>query len=147
MTVEQLIAKQESMSNEALVGFAEEQVSKLAETRGRSHTMCVPPEITDTDMLFSELIKRFKKANQIKYNDLPEEMALATPILLWRFCAYKTQENEKIGKHYFIKDFLDHGEMKEFSGEHAFKEKKLYKDYCSMYWRIEQKLVPELYTK
>lgn len=64
MTVEKLKAKQESMSNEALIGFAEEQVSVLAKTGGKSHRMCVPPKITDTDMLFSELIKRFKKANE-----------------------------------------------------------------------------------
>lgn len=64
MTVEEFTAKQESMSNEALIGFAEEQVSALAKTGGKSHRMCVPPQITDTDMLSSELIKRFKKANE-----------------------------------------------------------------------------------
>ena len=50
------------MSNEALIGFAEDQITELARTGGRSHKMCVPPSITDTDMLFSELIRRFKKA-------------------------------------------------------------------------------------
>ena len=50
------------MSNEALIGFAEDQITELVITGGRSHKMCVPPSITDTDMLFSELIRRFKKA-------------------------------------------------------------------------------------
>jgi len=68
MTPEELQAKQDAMSNDALIGFAEDQVSKLAETGGKSHTMCVPPEITDTDMLFSELIRRFKKANESGLN-------------------------------------------------------------------------------
>lgn len=39
---------------------AEKHVSELAHTGGKSHKMCVPPMITDTDMIFSELIRRFK---------------------------------------------------------------------------------------
>ena len=53
--------KQAAMSNEALIGFCSDQVSDLARTGGRSHRMCIPPMITDTDMLFCELIRRFKK--------------------------------------------------------------------------------------
>ncbi len=60
MTPEELRQKQAAMSDEALIGFAKDQVSDLAKTGGRSHTMCVPPMITDTDMLFSELIRRFE---------------------------------------------------------------------------------------
>lgn len=52
--------KQASMSNEALIGFAKDQVSELAKTGGKSHKMCIPPSITDTDMLFSELIRRYE---------------------------------------------------------------------------------------
>ena len=62
MTEKELKEKQEAMSNEALIGFAEDQITELARTGGRSHKMCVPQSITDTDMLFSELIRRFKKA-------------------------------------------------------------------------------------
>ena len=61
MTVEQLKKKQAAMSETELIELASKQVSELARTGGRSHKMCVPPEITDTDMLFSELIKRFQK--------------------------------------------------------------------------------------
>lgn len=54
--------KQQAMSNEALIGFVKDQISELAKSGGRSHTMCVPPEITDTDMLLSEMLRRFKES-------------------------------------------------------------------------------------
>lgn len=62
---------------------------------------------------------------------------LNIPVVMWRFCAYRTEKDYESGEHYFIKDFLDHTEMKVFSGEHSTKEKPLYPDYCSMYWKIE----------
>lgn len=60
MTTEQFKQKQAAMSNEELIELASKQVSELAETGGRSHRMSIPPMITDTDMIFCELIKRFK---------------------------------------------------------------------------------------
>lgn len=58
---EQFEQKQAAMSDKELIELCRNQVSKLAETGGKSHTMCIPPMITDTDMLFGELINRFKK--------------------------------------------------------------------------------------
>lgn len=72
-----------------------------------------------------------------KYYDLAEEQALTIPVVMWRFCAYKTEKDYKSGEHYFIKDFLDHKEMKTFSSEHSVKEKPRYNNYCSMYWKVE----------
>jgi len=72
-----------------------------------------------------------------KYYDLAEMRALTIPVIMWRFCAYKTEKDYESGKHYFVKDFLDHTEMKVFSGKHSAKEKSLYPDYCSMYWKIK----------
>jgi hypothetical protein len=69
--------------------------------------------------------------------DLAESKALNIPVVMWRFCAYKTEKDYESGDHYFMKDFLDHTEMKVFSCEHSAKEKPLYSDYCSMYWKIE----------
>ena len=40
----------------------ERQITELARTGGKSHRMCVPPMPEDTDMILSELIKRFKCA-------------------------------------------------------------------------------------
>jgi hypothetical protein len=60
MTVEQFEKKQAAISDKELIELAEKQVTELAKTGGRSHRMCVPPMITDTDMIFCELIKRFK---------------------------------------------------------------------------------------
>jgi len=71
-----------------------------------------------------------------KYYDLAEEQALSIPIVMWRFCTYKTVEDYEKGKHYFIKNFFDHTEMKVFSGKHSANEKTLYPNYCSTYFHI-----------
>jgi hypothetical protein len=62
MTEKRLNELQAEMSNEILINLAEKQISELARTGGNSHRMCVPPMPEDTDMLFSELVKRFKSA-------------------------------------------------------------------------------------
>jgi hypothetical protein len=62
MTAEQFKQKQKNMSNEDLILECRRQVSELAKTGGRSHKMCIPPMITDTDMIFSELLDRFETA-------------------------------------------------------------------------------------
>lgn len=67
MTVEQLKEKQAQMSDVDLILNVERQITELARTGGRSLTMCVPPEITDTDMILSELVRRFKlKSSEYK---------------------------------------------------------------------------------
>lgn len=58
---EQFAAKQAAMSDTELAELCEKEMHKLAHTGGRSHRMCVPPMVTDTDMLYCELIKRFRK--------------------------------------------------------------------------------------
>lgn len=60
MTTEEFEEKQAQMSNEELAELARKEVSKLCETGCKSIRMCVPPMVTDTDMLLCELIKRFK---------------------------------------------------------------------------------------
>lgn len=62
MTTKEFEEKQSAMSNEELIELASSQMRELAKTGGKSHTMCVPPNITDTDMVLSELIKRFNRA-------------------------------------------------------------------------------------
>ena len=62
MTEQRLKKLQESMTDEALIKEVEKQISELARTGGKSHRMCVPPMPEDTDMILSELIKRFKCA-------------------------------------------------------------------------------------
>ena len=66
-----------------------------------------------------------------------EKRALTIPIVMWRFCAYKTKSDYESGDHYFMKDFLSHTQMKTFSSKHSAKEKPRHTDYCSMYWKIE----------
>jgi len=72
-----------------------------------------------------------------KHYDLAEERALTIPVVMWRFCAYKTENDYESGDHYFMKDFLCHTKMKKFSAKHSAKEKPRYPDYCSMYWKVE----------
>lgn len=60
MTIEQFKQKQAEMSNEELVKLAKERVKELRERGGRSHRMNIPSQVTDTDMIFSELIRRFE---------------------------------------------------------------------------------------
>lgn len=56
--------RRQAMSDAALIGFASDYISELAKTGGRSHRMCIPPEITDTDMILSEVVRRFKKTTE-----------------------------------------------------------------------------------
>ena len=54
--------EQLEMSNERLIEHCEHQIQSMTDTCGRSHIMSVPPEITDSDVLFSELVRRFKNS-------------------------------------------------------------------------------------
>lgn len=75
---------------------------------------------------------------KIEYYDLAEKRASAIPVIVWRFCAYKTEKDYENGEYYFVKDFIDHTEMKEFSGVHSARDKTYNPNYCSNYWRIER---------
>lgn len=61
MKEEEFKRRQAEMSNEELIELAEKEVSELARTYGKSHKMCIPPMVTDTDMILTEIIRRFKK--------------------------------------------------------------------------------------
>lgn len=61
---EEFRKKQADMSDEELLGKCREELSKLCKTGGRSLTMCVPPQVDDTDMLFIELMRRYKLSIQ-----------------------------------------------------------------------------------
>jgi phosphoheptose isomerase len=61
MTEEKFEQKQAEMSNEELIRLANKEVIELCKTGGKSIRMCVPPSINDTDMLLSEVIRRFEK--------------------------------------------------------------------------------------
>lgn len=51
---------QAKMPNKELIEKVKHIVSELAKTGGKSHIMRVPPEVTDTDMILSELVRRFE---------------------------------------------------------------------------------------
>ena len=52
--------KQSLMSDKELIERADIELSKLCKSYGAKFTMSIPARITDTDMIFSELIKRYK---------------------------------------------------------------------------------------
>jgi len=60
MTTKDFEKKQQEMSNEKLIELALNEISNLAKTYGSSHRMSIPPMITDTDMILSEVVRRFK---------------------------------------------------------------------------------------
>ena len=61
ITKEQFKQKQAEMTDKELHDLVRTELSKLCKTGGKSLTMCVPPIFTDTDMLISELLNRFKR--------------------------------------------------------------------------------------
>jgi hypothetical protein len=93
--------------------------------------------VGDGNLIYDYFIFNLYVIMSKKHYDLAEQRALETPIILWRFCAYKTEDHYENGQHYFMKDFFEHTEMKNFSSKHSAKEKVLYPDYCSMYWEIK----------
>ena len=74
MTVEEFELKQSKMSDSELIDLCQKEVGELASTYGKSHRMTIPPMVTDTDMLLSELIKRFKMLSEaMRWRDPEEE--------------------------------------------------------------------------
>jgi len=59
-TAEEFEAEQRAIPDDRLAEMAQNALSRLCETGGRSITMTVPPRIDDTDMVIAEVIKRFK---------------------------------------------------------------------------------------
>ena len=66
MTREEIFYKKQSeMKDDELIELVQEEISKLCKTGGKSLRMCVPPMITDTDMLLCELVRRYKEKTPI----------------------------------------------------------------------------------
>lgn len=60
MTHKEFKAKLEAIPDLELAEKAQSALRKLCSTGGQSFTMTVPPRLDDTDMILSEVIKRFK---------------------------------------------------------------------------------------
>lgn len=69
MTTEEFEKRLKEMSDDDIIEKAEQAVSELAQSYGKSFTMHIPPHINDTDMILSEIIRRFKDLLQ-KSGDL-----------------------------------------------------------------------------
>lgn len=60
MTHEEFQDKLHNVSDRKLIEEATIQLDKMCKDGAKSFTMTVPPRLTDTDMVFSELIRRFE---------------------------------------------------------------------------------------
>jgi hypothetical protein len=60
MTLKEFEGRQSAMSDKELIELSREEVSKMCKSGGKSFRMCVPPMVTDTDMLLVELIRRYE---------------------------------------------------------------------------------------
>jgi hypothetical protein len=59
MTHEEFTASIRSIPDIELAEMAHKQLSQMCSTGGRSFTMTVPPRKDDTDIVLSEIIRRF----------------------------------------------------------------------------------------
>ena len=66
MTHEELQNKLHTMSDRKLIEEATIQLDKLCKTGAQSFTMNVPPRVTDTDLIFNEVIRRFESLSITK---------------------------------------------------------------------------------
>ena len=60
MTHEEFKEKVKAIPDQELAEMAQKALSKLCSTGGQSFTMTVPPRVDDTDIILSEVIKRFE---------------------------------------------------------------------------------------
>lgn len=60
MTYEEFQEKVKAIPDQELVEMAQKVLSELCSTGGQSFTMTVPPKVDDTDIILSEVIKRFE---------------------------------------------------------------------------------------
>ncbi len=60
MRTEEFQAKQAAMSNLELALRAETEIQAVCKNGMASFTMSIPPQVTNTDMIFCELIRRFR---------------------------------------------------------------------------------------
>lgn len=57
--------KQQEMSNEELAEKVDKAVSDMCKSGVKTFRMSIPPSVNDTDMLISELVRRFKEGNRL----------------------------------------------------------------------------------
>ena len=64
MTHEEFQEKIKNIPDQDLIKKADEALTKLCKTGARSFKMTVPPRIDDTDIVFAEVINRFKNITE-----------------------------------------------------------------------------------
>lgn len=98
--VEEFELKQSKMSDSELINLCQKEVGELASTYGKSHRMTIPPMVTDTDMLLSELIKRLKMLSEaLRWRDPKEELPENGKPVLVKYRTAKNVEKHGIAKY------------------------------------------------
>ena len=70
MNTEEFAERLAAISDKELISMADQILGKLCKTGGRSFVMTVPPMITDTDIVFAQVLKRFERLSNPINNDL-----------------------------------------------------------------------------
>lgn len=70
MNTEEFAERLAAISDKELISIADQILGKLCKTGGRSFVMTVPPMITDTDIVFAQVLKRFERLLNPINNDL-----------------------------------------------------------------------------
>ena len=122
-------SRQQSMSNKELIEQVKKQISELAKTGGQSHRMCVPPQVTDTDMILSEMVRRFELL-PISEPTLPSDEEIKELITKLDHTSIVYQQQE------IVRDWLQNGiksqtQMEEVTDEDISKEAKLKFGNCN----------------
>ena len=101
MTVEEFELKQSRMSDSELIDLCQKEVGELASTYGKSHKMTIPPSIKDTDILLSELIKRFNMLSEaLRWRDPKDELPETGKPVLVKYKTAKNVEKYGLGKYF-----------------------------------------------
>lgn len=101
MTLEEFELKQSKMSDIELINLCQKEVGELASTYGKSLTMTIPPSIKDTDMLLSELIKRFKMLYEaMRWRDPKVELPEIGKSVIVKYRTAKNVEKYGIAKYF-----------------------------------------------
>lgn len=62
----EFLEKRATMSNGDLVELCEEELRKMCITGGKSFRTSIPLQVSDTDILFAELVRRFKDMAKLR---------------------------------------------------------------------------------
>lgn len=77
MNTEEFNKARSEITDDDLIEKARTILSELCETGAKTFRMTIPPQLDDTDMIFGELINRYRKAIQVQAKVKTEQQGLS----------------------------------------------------------------------